>query len=143
MSYIGCLAVTAVISLLIFSWVTFVGLICYPLFSTYPITWPIIYLVIFHIILFLDLWSYFRAIFTKSSIPKDFSHQGKQSENKTGPNKQFTETDPLDNSTKKRYCDKCKHDKPDRAHHCRRCEKCILKMDHHCIVSCFQVLKKM
>ena len=22
--------------------------------------------------------------------------------------------------------------KPDRAHHCRQCEQCVLKMDHHC-----------
>merc|ERR1712013_546058 len=31
-----------------------------------------------------------------------------------------------------RYCDKCAHIKPDRAHHCSMCGRCILKMDHHC-----------
>jgi len=31
-----------------------------------------------------------------------------------------------------RYCQKCSAPKPDRAHHCRVCDKCILKMDHHC-----------
>ncbi|RVD93426.1 DHHC zinc finger domain-containing protein [Tubulinosema ratisbonensis] len=33
---------------------------------------------------------------------------------------------------KKRYCTKCKINKPERAHHCRRCNRCIKRMDHHC-----------
>ncbi|XP_022743642.1 probable protein S-acyltransferase 16 [Durio zibethinus] len=32
-----------------------------------------------------------------------------------------------------RYCQKCSHFKPPRAHHCRVCKKCVLRMDHHCI----------
>uniref|UniRef100_A0ACD5WID6 Uncharacterized protein n=1 Tax=Avena sativa TaxID=4498 RepID=A0ACD5WID6_AVESA len=32
-----------------------------------------------------------------------------------------------------RYCQKCSHYKPPRAHHCRVCKRCILRMDHHCI----------
>ncbi|KAL6138749.1 hypothetical protein ACLB2K_064028 [Fragaria x ananassa] len=32
-----------------------------------------------------------------------------------------------------RYCQKCSHYKPARAHHCRVCKRCILRMDHHCI----------
>lgn len=32
-----------------------------------------------------------------------------------------------------RYCQKCSHYKPPRAHHCRVCRRCILRMDHHCI----------
>ncbi|EEC79346.1 hypothetical protein OsI_20210 [Oryza sativa Indica Group] len=32
-----------------------------------------------------------------------------------------------------RYCQKCGHYKPPRAHHCRACKRCVLKMDHHCI----------
>ncbi|XP_021938677.1 palmitoyltransferase ZDHHC15-like isoform X6 [Zootermopsis nevadensis] len=31
-----------------------------------------------------------------------------------------------------RYCEKCQHVKPDRAHHCSVCGECVLKMDHHC-----------
>lgn len=31
-----------------------------------------------------------------------------------------------------RYCEKCQHIKPDRAHHCSVCRECVLKMDHHC-----------
>lgn len=32
-----------------------------------------------------------------------------------------------------RYCQKCSHFKPPRAHHCRVCKRCVLRMDHHCI----------
>ncbi|CEG83263.1 Putative Palmitoyltransferase [Rhizopus microsporus] len=32
----------------------------------------------------------------------------------------------------RRYCHICECFKPDRSHHCRECNKCILKMDHHC-----------
>ncbi|WVQ75712.1 hypothetical protein IAR50_005342 [Cryptococcus sp. DSM 104548] len=31
-----------------------------------------------------------------------------------------------------RWCKKCDGWKPDRCHHCRQCERCVLKMDHHC-----------
>ena len=33
---------------------------------------------------------------------------------------------------KARWCNKCMAPKPDRCHHCRQCERCILRMDHHC-----------
>ncbi|KAJ9180698.1 hypothetical protein P3X46_008911 [Hevea brasiliensis] len=32
-----------------------------------------------------------------------------------------------------RYCRKCSHYKPPRAHHCRICKRCVLRMDHHCV----------
>ncbi|XP_064960395.1 probable protein S-acyltransferase 16 isoform X2 [Musa acuminata AAA Group] len=32
-----------------------------------------------------------------------------------------------------RYCQKCSHYKPPRAHHCRTCKRCVLRMDHHCV----------
>jgi len=31
-----------------------------------------------------------------------------------------------------RFCHKCRIFKPDRCHHCRKCESCVLRMDHHC-----------
>jgi len=30
------------------------------------------------------------------------------------------------------YCTVCKLYKPPRTHHCKRCQRCVLKMDHHC-----------
>ena len=31
-----------------------------------------------------------------------------------------------------RFCETCKIYKPDRCHHCKYCNKCMLKLDHHC-----------
>eukprot|EP01006_Ploeotia_vitrea_P034441 TRINITY_DN65753_c6_g2_i1.p1 TRINITY_DN65753_c6_g2~~TRINITY_DN65753_c6_g2_i1.p1 ORF type:complete len:339 (+),score=170.02 TRINITY_DN65753_c6_g2_i1:49-1065(+) len=31
-----------------------------------------------------------------------------------------------------RYCSRCELYKPDRCHHCRICDACVLRMDHHC-----------
>jgi palmitoyltransferase ZDHHC2/15/20 len=31
-----------------------------------------------------------------------------------------------------RTCNHCQMRKPDRCHHCKQCDRCILKMDHHC-----------
>lgn len=30
------------------------------------------------------------------------------------------------------FCKKCNSQRPERAHHCKICQQCILKMDHHC-----------
>jgi hypothetical protein len=31
-----------------------------------------------------------------------------------------------------RYCHKCHHIRPPRAHHCSICDACVMRMDHHC-----------
>lgn len=31
------------------------------------------------------------------------------------------------------YCRQCGNGKPPRCHHCSVCQRCVLKMDHHCI----------
>ena len=31
-----------------------------------------------------------------------------------------------------KFCDKCQHVKPPRAHHCIICGECVLRMEHHC-----------
>ncbi|KAL0281571.1 UNVERIFIED_CONTAM: hypothetical protein PYX00_002518 [Menopon gallinae] len=40
---------------------------------------------------------------------------------------------PSDNNTKYlQYCYTCLGYKAPRSHHCRKCDRCVLKMDHHC-----------
>ncbi|URE01368.1 DHHC palmitoyltransferase [Musa troglodytarum] len=31
------------------------------------------------------------------------------------------------------YCTRCQNGKPARCHHCSVCQRCVLKMDHHCV----------
>jgi len=40
--------------------------------------------------------------------------------------------DNVDSLPEELYCKKCLLVRPERAHHCKICQKCILKMDHHC-----------
>jgi hypothetical protein len=53
------------------------------------------------------------------------------------PKKKGEKTLPEQNPEKnevgdRRACKFCKVYKPDRCHHCRICESCVLRMDHHC-----------
>jgi len=70
---------------------------------------------------------FFRSVFEKAKgIPDAWSLQ--QLSDITSKYN-FTEKD---NKGEIRKCKKCFKVKPDRAHHCSRCDRCILKMDHHC-----------
>jgi len=39
---------------------------------------------------------------------------------------------PKEAQSEMRWCRRCNHWKPDRAHHCRVCDRCIFRMDHYC-----------
>ncbi|KAI9326121.1 DHHC palmitoyltransferase-domain-containing protein, partial [Obelidium mucronatum] len=41
--------------------------------------------------------------------------------------------DPSNDTLTPFFCDRCQLYKPPRAHHCRQCNRCILRMDHHCV----------
>ncbi|RHZ77758.1 hypothetical protein Glove_173g12 [Diversispora epigaea] len=117
----------------------------------------IIYLVIFNILCFLMVWCFFVATFTPAGSPYPIptkSHPTKitpinnnnaslSSISIEKPKTDLLFLDEYGNyitssdiilkkSGKKRFCQKCQCDKPDRTHHCSVCERCIMKMDHHC-----------
>lgn len=105
----------------------------------------VLYLIIYHIVLFMFLWAYAKTIFTKAaSVPKSFFLEPSVATNLEAEESEETQRQilanaamdlPVENRTISgcvRYCEKCKCIKPDRAHHCSVCGTCVLKMDHHC-----------
>lgn len=82
--------------------------------------------VVFTAVALMCMYSYYLAIYTDPGrVPATFMPDIEDSEN------------PLHEIKRKggdlRYCQKCAHYKPPRAHHCRVCKRCVLRMDHHCI----------
>ncbi|XP_027338333.1 probable protein S-acyltransferase 14 [Abrus precatorius] len=102
-------------------------------------------LILFHCLLVMLLWSYFTVVFTDPGIvPPNW---------KPIVDEEIGEDDPLNglelsnvqygtSYKRNRYCRKCNHPKPARCHHCSICERCVLKMDHHCVwvVNCVGAL---
>lgn len=74
---------------------------------------------VFNVLVACTWVSYARACFTDPGrIPRDWKPRG-------------VREDPTTES-KQRWCKRCQHFKPPRAHHCKVCQRCIPKMDHHC-----------
>ncbi|CAE1287352.1 ZDHHC2_15_20 [Acanthosepion pharaonis] len=115
------------------------------LFTVKSVPEKVLYIIFYHPLLFIFLWSYWQTIFTPTGkVPKDF-YLSKQEleifERETNEERQremllqYAKQLPLQNRTMSgapRYCEKCKCLKPDRCHHCSVCSACVLKMDHHC-----------
>ena len=76
----------------------------------------IVFLVIFHILLALIVYSYLVSMFKNPGEPPKFWG--------------FYYDSP--DEKRKRYCIICNNFKPERCHHCSSCGRCVLVMDHHC-----------
>ncbi|CAH1776517.1 unnamed protein product, partial [Owenia fusiformis] len=107
----------------------------------------VIYLVLYHPLLFMFAWAYWKTIFTPvGTVPKEFYLPPADLERFEHADNEDIQRDILvkvvrernlpvqcrTNSGAIRYCEKCKCVKPDRCHHCSVCGACVLKMDHHC-----------
>ncbi|XP_014895840.1 probable palmitoyltransferase ZDHHC20 [Poecilia latipinna] len=103
------------------------------------------YLVIFHIVLAMFIWSYWKTIWSKPASPstafalpraeKELYEKEQRAEVQQEILKKVAKNLPVYTCTAGgaiRYCNFCQVIKPDRCHHCSSCEKCVLKMDHHC-----------
>jgi palmitoyltransferase len=76
----------------------------------------IIILIIFHLLLFMMIWSFIVTMRTiPGFIPLYWGFYIGDEEYK-----------------RKRYCLICNAFKPERSHHCSVCNICVLNMDHHC-----------
>uniref|UniRef100_A0A1B6D9K9 Palmitoyltransferase n=1 Tax=Clastoptera arizonana TaxID=38151 RepID=A0A1B6D9K9_9HEMI len=105
----------------------------------------ILYLIGYHITFVTFIWSYWQTVFTAvGTVPRKFKlskedieklRQVESEEAHRSILEHHGQSLPVCNRTINgllRYCEKCKHIKPDRAHHCSVCGVCVLKMDHHC-----------
>lgn len=108
-----------IIEFIILAWEyhTYVPVMCGRLLVDSSVTYRVTRLLGFHITLFGALWPFERLLRTPlKPVPVCFYVM------------QRMDSD----SRRQRYCYRCHVIKPDRCHHCRMCDTCVLKMDHHC-----------
>ena len=79
----------------------------------------------FYLILLMVFISFIKCVFTHNDVLNNPPLIIPYDSNDTNTN---TNININDNT----YCQTCNYMKPQRTHHCRICQKCILKMDHHC-----------
>ncbi|CAG9858594.1 unnamed protein product [Phyllotreta striolata] len=104
-----------------------------------------IYLTVFHVLLIMMETCYLRTIFTRPKmVPEEFLIPENTLEAyRNNPDNREVQAAltslgsrlPIKTVTflgGLRICDHCKLIKPDRAHHCKVCNRCVLRMDHHC-----------
>uniref|UniRef100_A0ACD5UNI4 Uncharacterized protein n=1 Tax=Avena sativa TaxID=4498 RepID=A0ACD5UNI4_AVESA len=78
-----------------------------------------IILAAFHLLLAMMLWCYLMVVFSDpGSVPENWRHAAEEDE---------------EQGHAPRYCSRCQNSKPPRCHHCSICDRCVLKMDQHCV----------
>uniref|UniRef100_A0A182FLA1 Palmitoyltransferase n=1 Tax=Anopheles albimanus TaxID=7167 RepID=A0A182FLA1_ANOAL len=114
-------------------------------FTVSSVAQRIIFLLFYHIVLVMFLWSYYQTVFTEiGRVPSRFRVpradldrlvQATSEEEQKQILEAFAKELPVVTRTLNasvRFCEKCRLIKPDRAHHCSVCGVCVLKLDHHC-----------
>ncbi|XP_066999359.1 palmitoyltransferase ZDHHC20-B isoform X3 [Anabrus simplex] len=132
-----------IVTIVVWSYYAYVIQLCF-LTVTNKIE-KVLYLIGYHILFAIFVWAYWQTIFTDiGRVPTQFKmpaaeleklEQAANEESQRQILERFALNLPVTNRTVTgaiRYCDKCQHVKPDRAHHCSVCGECVLKMDHHC-----------
>ncbi|RCV12962.1 hypothetical protein SETIT_2G308900v2 [Setaria italica] len=82
--------------------------------------------ILFLLQLAMILWCYLMVVFTDpGAVPENWRHDAEYSGD-PGSSSEEQGSAPS-------YCSRCQNGKPPRCHHCSVCNRCVLKMDHHCI----------
>ncbi|KAM7275880.1 hypothetical protein ACFE04_017746 [Oxalis oulophora] len=102
----------------------------------------ILLILLFHVLLALLVWSYFMVVFNDpGAVPDNWRPVLSEENLEAGssvPALDTVEPEVSDvNGSERRqsrgYCVRCQNGKPPRCHHCSVCQRCVLKMDHHCV----------
>ncbi|XP_019533696.2 palmitoyltransferase ZDHHC15 isoform X2 [Aedes albopictus] len=114
-------------------------------FTVTSVVQRILFLLFYHLILIMFLWSYYQTVFTdigrvpsRFRVPRselDRLLRATSEEEQKQILEAFAKELPIVTRTLNasvRFCEKCRLIKPDRAHHCSVCGVCVLKLDHHC-----------
>lgn len=139
--FLEWLPVLIILALFALSYYVYVVEFC--IFTIKSPTKRIIYLLSFHLIGLMTLWSYYMAIFTDLGtvpdlfrIPLPETYHLLFQDNEEEVLERLVSRLPVetrgDLNGKIRYCTTCWIIKPDRTHHCSACDKCTMRMDHHC-----------
>ncbi|XP_075488501.1 LOW QUALITY PROTEIN: putative protein S-acyltransferase 12 [Primulina tabacum] len=110
----------------------------------------VVLLALFHVLLVLLSWSYFMVLLKDpGSVPANWKMLPQQNvledDNSVVSSISVVITNSATTNTSQGlerkpigYCDRCQNGKPPRCHHCSICQRCVLKMDHHClwVVNC-------
>ncbi|KAE9593587.1 putative protein S-acyltransferase [Lupinus albus] len=153
--FLGYFMILIFIALVSLTYYALVFITWGPLFFHSPSFLSFFILLLFHILLILLIWCYFMVVINDpGSVPQNWTpllqlEEVGASVNATTPitaafsTTQVVEDEPnnisasssngLDLETRLGYCVKCQNGKPPRCHHCSLCNRCVLKMDHHCI----------
>ncbi|XP_038207156.1 palmitoyltransferase ZDHHC15-like isoform X1 [Zerene cesonia] len=137
------LPVLLIVSIVTWSYYAYVIQLC--IFTIESTVQQCVYLVLYHILLIMFAWSYWRTIFADiKQIPDKYKLPEEELEKLLSADTEEAQRSVLENYAKDlpvvtrtmsgsvRYCNRCVLVKPDRAHHCSICARCVLKMDHHC-----------
>jgi len=134
-----------ILSIVAWSYYAYVVQMCF--LTVENVSKRVIYLIFYHPLLILFLWSYYRTMFQRLAGPPSEFYADESESERIALAQTLDErraalvrlcrranlpvlTRHFDGSI--RYCFQCKCVKPDRAHHCSVCGQCVLKYDHHC-----------
>ncbi|KAH8488882.1 hypothetical protein H0E87_024492 [Populus deltoides] len=93
-------------------------------------------IMIFHFLLIMLLWSYFTVVSKDpGSVPENWRAVLPEEALETGSslNDRSDCVVAADGLDRRAFCNHCQNGKPPRCHHCSVCQRCVLKMDHHCV----------
>lgn len=137
------LPVLLIVTVIVWSYYAYVFQLC--IYTIDSFLEKLVYLILYHVLLLMFTWSYWQTVFTNLvPIPDMYKIPESEMEKLFLAQNEEAQREILDTYAKNlpvvtrtmsgavRYCNRCMHVKPDRAHHCSMCGRCVLKMDHHC-----------